>query len=381
MGNFMETVFKQAIRLMSAAALLALAACSGGGGGGAAPATAASNTASSSSNSNSSSSNSSNSSSSSNSTATPPACSTAVCITAPAAASAGGATPLFESGAGTPNFSTNAPPLNTVFPLTIAALQTTQTSVKDAGITSGTVTFQGVTSSGGTNYPIFELKVPSIGLDAPNLSGSGTPATLSDGSTANAVSGVLNYASMGGGAYFPKSTPGTNYIGEALTGYQTQTGHVPASGSATYIGSNGSAQGAPQAGGVAGQIYAPNAAGTAVTGGGIGGSASVSVNFASGAVSGQLTNMFSSSSALGTNPWNTVNLSGSLSGSSVSGTTSTTAAPANAGIWGMSAAATGKFNGALYGPNVNEFGAIWSLYEPTSDGGKAVLGVIGATHQ
>jgi hypothetical protein len=47
----------------------------------------------------------------------------------------------------------------------------------------------------------------------------------------------------------------------------------------------------------------------------------------------------------------------------------------------MSSAATGTFKGAFYGPNANELGAIWSLSEPTSDGGKSALGVIGATHQ
>jgi hypothetical protein len=47
----------------------------------------------------------------------------------------------------------------------------------------------------------------------------------------------------------------------------------------------------------------------------------------------------------------------------------------------MSAAATGKFNGALYGPSANELGAIWSLSGSIADGGKAVPGVIATTHQ
>jgi hypothetical protein len=38
---------------------------------------------------------------------------------------------------------------------------------------------------------------------------------------------------------------------------------------------------------------------------------------------------------------------------------------------GFSSSATGKFSGALYGPNAQEVGAIWSLYDPS---GKAALG-------
>jgi hypothetical protein len=47
----------------------------------------------------------------------------------------------------------------------------------------------------------------------------------------------------------------------------------------------------------------------------------------------------------------------------------------------MSSAATGKFSGAFYGPGAEELGAIWTLNEATTDGGKAAWGVIGATKQ
>ena len=105
----------------------------------------------------------------------------------------------------------------------------------------------------------------------------------------------------------------------------------------------------------------------------------MNINFATGSINGQLTNM-----TVGSSPWNNVNLNGSLSGASLSGTTSTSGPPASAPPLfpqGMSSAATGTFKGALYGPNANELGAIWSLSEPTVDGGKSVLGVIAATHQ
>ena len=158
-----------------------------------------------------------------------------------------------------------------------------------------------------------------------------------------------------------------------------KAGHVPTSGTATYIGLSGTSQGNAKAGGVAGQIWVPSQSGNPIQGGGVGGDATVNINFAAGSVNGQLTNMHVSGS-----PWNSVNLSGSLSGANLSGTTSTSGPPAGSPALfpqGMSSAATGTFKGALYGPNANELGAIWSLSEPTTDGGKSVLGVIAATHQ
>jgi len=256
----------------------------------------------------------------------------------------------------------------------------TQTSVSDASITSGTLTFQGVTSG----KQAFELKIPSINLDAPNLTG-GTTATLSDGSTAgiaNIAMGALNYASMGVWRYFDKS--GINgWQGALLTGYQTQTGHVPTSGSATFIGQRGTAQGDAKAGGVEGAIWVPSGGGPAMSGSGLSGNATLNINFATGSVDGQLTNMTVGTGGGTTVPWNNVSLTGSLSGANLSGTTATSGPPAGSGFFpqGMSSAATGTFKGAFYGPTANEVGAIWSLSESTVDGGKSAIGVIAATHQ
>ncbi len=126
--------------------------------------------------------------------------------------------------------------------------------------------------------------------------------------------------------YFPQSGAG-GFEGAALTGYQTQAGHVPTAGSAAYNGVNGTAQGASNAGGVVGQIWVPGQSGNphpevAVSSG----NAAVNVNFAAGSIGGQLTNMTVSTGG-GAAAWNNVNLTGSVSGASLSRTTSTGGPP------------------------------------------------------
>jgi len=254
-------------------------------------------------------------------------------------------------------------------------------TVSDANVSGGTLTVQGATS-GPTPVPIYRLQIPSVSLDVSGIifGNAGGSVTQPDGSRVNASTGVLSYAVLGMWGNFPATGAG-GFDGAMLTGYQTQASHVPTSGSATYIGlgRNTTAQGNPKAGGVSGQIWTPSQGGNPIDGGGLGGDATLTLNFATGSVTGQLTNMVVNSS-----PWNTVNLSGSLSGASLSGTTSTSGPPASAPPLfpqGMSSAATGTFKGALFGPNANELGAIWSLSEPTLEGGKSALGVIGATRQ
>jgi hypothetical protein len=376
----METSIKKATRLASSVCLLALCfltetACSGGGG--AAPVTTASdansgspgNTSSGSSDSSSSSSSSSGNSSSGTSsgssgssgstspsgasgntssgstssgnissgssgstssgssgstppsslslTSPPPSCSANVCITAPGTPTFGSATPVTENGA-TPNFAASLPPVGTTFSLMTTGRQISLHTVTDANVSGGTLTFRGVSSGN----PIVDLSIPGVGLNASNLVMNGS-IRQSDDSRLNftvAPSGALSYAMMGTWSYFA-STGVSGFDGAALTGYQTQAGHVPTSGAATFIGLRGSAQGDAKAGGVTGQIWGPSDSGNPITGGGLSGNAQLSINFATGSVAGQLTNM--TVGIGGGSAWNDVNLSGSLSGASVSGTTST----------------------------------------------------------
>ena len=55
-------------------------------------------------------------------------------------------------------------------------------------------------------------------------------------------------------------------------------------------------------------------------------------------------------------------------------------APANA-TFGMTSGATGNLSGALYGPNVNEAGGIWSVNQGSGATGKTAFGFFGATKQ
>jgi hypothetical protein len=66
-----------------------------------------------------------------------------------------------------------------------------------------------------------------------------------------------------------------------------------------------------------------------------------------------------------------VNLTGNLTGSSLSGATSTGGPPSGASNAGFASSATGKFNGALFGPAAQEAGGIWTLYDGS---GKAAIG-------
>jgi hypothetical protein len=45
---------------------------------------------------------------------------------------------------------------------------------------------------------------------------------------------------------------------------------------------------------------------------------------------------------------------------------------------GFGASSTGIFNGALFGPNGEELGALWTLHDPTGQG-KSAIGYVGAT--
>jgi hypothetical protein len=278
---------------------------------------------------------------------------------------------------GTANFRTNSPN-NTVFALKLSALQVTTAKVSDANVNTATANFQGYVNVSGSMYPLLDLKVPSIGLDAHGVTGDAVTLTLANGDKINGSFRNMDYTMTGQWAY-TASGSSTTIIGAFTTGLQTPAANVPATGTANFIG-NGSSPGQPQAGFVAGRMYVPDGNG-GITGSPVSGVANLSVNFAGGAVTGTLTGMMTNAGSTSVLPWNTVNLSGSLSGAAVSGTTSTTGAPLGAGALGFSSAAVGTFGGALYGPNANEVGAVWSLAEPTTDGGKAVLGTFMATKQ
>jgi hypothetical protein len=99
------------------------------------------------------------------------------------------------------------------------------------------------------------------------------------------------------------------------------------------------------------------------------GDATLQANFGAASITGSLTNM----TADGT-PWNSVSLLGAISGGQnyFSGTTAVSSTPA--GPSSLNGSASGTFAGLFFGPNAQELGAVWTLFDGTS----AALGTIGA---
>jgi hypothetical protein len=219
---------------------------------------------------------------------------------------------------------------------------------------------------GAANQPIYELKIPDLGVDATPLQGNGATVTLADGRALTFSVLNLNYSLFGAWALTPQAAGGdasTANLGIGISGYRTPTSGVP-TGTATYAsGTNG----------VAGFAVTPSATGS------LAGQASIGVNFSTGAISGSLTNMTATPNGGSAAAWNNVNLSGSLSGSTLSGTTASSGTPPS-GTMSFDASSTGTFNGALFGPNGQELGAVWSLHDAT-DQGKSAIGYLGAKKQ
>jgi len=331
---------------LSASCVLLLAACSGGGGGGATAASSPATTA----------------------PAASPAQPPPPTVSALPDASLHGNSPLLASAA-TPNFAASLPAIGTVFPFSDSVVRLGFSNATSGGSAAGfdsggtTLTFQGTQNVSGASRNVFSLKVPALSLDVPNIP-NGSVA-LPDGSHVTLTTTVLDYTLLGFWALVPDKGA-ASYWGRGITGYQTPASGVPAAGTGHYTG-GGSAPG-----GVFGDLFI--ASSTGLVAGTVSGQASVDVNFATGAVSGSLTNMTAGVAGDVSNvPWNNVGLSGSLSNAAVRGITSVTSTPTNA--LALSGGATGTFVGALFGPNGQEIGMNWNLYDPS---GKTVSGVLGA---
>jgi hypothetical protein len=190
----------------------------------------------------------------------------------------------------------------------------------------------------------------------------------------------LNYTELGNWSISPTITTGTasqtaessEGVGFFVYGYQTPPASVPNTGSATYSGT----------GNVSG-FAAIQGATTPAGLSDIAGDGSLTANFATGAITGSLTNMTATPVSGGaTIPWNSVALSGSIStvvnngvssGNTFNGTTAVSSAPGNAAS--LPATATGAFSGGFYGPSANEVGLTWSLQDAK---GSLAVGVFGA---
>jgi hypothetical protein len=345
--------FRKSTQFLASVSLLVLAACSGGGGGGSSTGGSIVN----------------------GPVVTPPT--PTANITGITALGYGGATPTEATGP-TPNFQGSAPPPGTSFALDQGAISISSKSVSGINAGAGTATYQG--SNG------FDLKIPNLSINATGLLGNGTAKVQSDGSSVSVIVTGLTYTMLG--AWTREAAGGgSSAIGLAVAGYQTPAASVPTTGTATYIGSGGQNTGAT-AGGVIGSVFVPSGSG-GISGATLSGDANLSVNFATQQANGTLSNMTAKDVLSGKiTPWNNVTLIGNLSqtagsanrGAIITGTTQAQSAPSGADF-GMSNSATGNLSGALFGPNANEAGAVWSVTEGSGANGKTAFGMFGATKQ
>ncbi len=291
--------------------------------------------------------------------------STPTCPPTPASGNIG--TPVGPATVGGPTFAglnaavvpspTVLPADNSAFPLT---QQVMLTSGGDVSLNTS-ATAQGATLTVGHIDPVtgiasLLLSVPGLGINAFPLRDVGVDNTQS--AQTEVYSGIaagtltlqhLNYLAYG--AWDSGLLNASVWFG----GYSTPLAGVPTSGQATFVGNT------------LGHASAPNNGGIGMTAGTVTGDAQLGVNFATGNVSGSLTNMTS-----GGAPWNDVAISATLSGASFSGTTSAASAPG--GQMAQSLAAKGTIQGAFFGPTAQELGAVWTLFDGPTHGATGVIG-------
>jgi len=131
---------------------------------------------------------------------------------------------------------------------------------------------------------------------------------------------------------------------------------MPTSGTAVFSG------------GAQGSVY--KTIGTEIQTTFVGGDASISANFGSGAITGSI------KMQTGNQPWNDMTLSANIATGTNRFSGSTAAASAPGTTMSLSGSATGSINGAFYGPAAQSLGAVWTL----SDGTGSAIGTVVAGH-
>jgi hypothetical protein len=258
--------------------------------------------------------------------------------------------------------------VGTVFPLRQTVVAVTSSGSGEAGsVNNGGST---LTYNGGSSR-VFTLAVPALGINTPVT----LQATNQDTPNITTDSQFLVYSFLGYWQYVPSGASATDYFSAFITGFQTPASAVPTSGVATYAtGTNGTSTK------MEGNIFIPPSgvalSNLGATVGTIAGDASVTVNFATSAVNGSITNTVAKggSSSFGYT-WNNIGLTGTLSGATMSGTTAVTSTPAASSLT-FDSSSTGTFSGALYGPHADELGITFTLHDPTGQGKTAIGAVI-----
>ena len=266
-------------------------------------------------------------------------------------------------------------PVGTVLPLRQSIVLFTNNGVfpfPNAEAGGGTLTYKGTQTVNGVTGPVFQLDVPKMFVTQ-TLLPDGTGGPCCGFNDVNGKVNSLNYTMTGTWNAVNDGTDCSVCTSMFVTGFQTPAANVPSGGQATYLGNGAS-------GNVSGELYTLTSA--AQTGTITGASSSFAVNFNNGQVTGTLSGLkatpVSTAGVVGTpQDWNQINITGSLSGAVLSGTTSTPSQPA--GSLGFAANSTGTIGGALFGPNAEELGAVWSLQDPV--GFRTAFGVVSATRQ
>lgn len=256
-----------------------------------------------------------------------------------------------------------APLAGTAFPLTQSAITYSANGVgPNAAANSGgaTISIINWNPSGSGN---FRLEIPGLGINTTFSSSTFLKGSSYDvGSGFDITSLALEYTALGLWSVVRSSPTSTTHVGAFITGYQTPATAMPTTGTATYSGANN----------VAGFVATMPSNGS---GGTLLGDASLTANFGTGAVTGNLTNMkVTEIGASSSVPWNNVSVNASIVAgtSTFGGSTAATNAPS--GKYSVPNGATGNIAGAFYGPNAEELGAVWSI----SSNPNAAIGVIGA---
>lgn len=285
------------------------------------------------------------------------------------------ATGYEQAVSGGPDLGSTGPANGTVFALTqsaatLTASATTLTVQPDTTTDADGATLTAVNTS--TNS--VELKIPSLSIDQTftlGQHGATASSTLSNGQVLNftLISAGLNYTALGTWSIDAAGSNGmTTNISYFILGYQTAPTSMPTSGSATYSGTNNVT-------GVVGiQGGSSNGTGSA----NLTGNASLTANFGTGAITGSLSNMMATPSNGGSAvAWDSVSLSGSISGALFSGTTAVASTPGTS--YSLAAGGTGTLRGGFYGPSANEVGAVWTLHDATGSGAVGSLGAATGT--
>jgi hypothetical protein len=214
----------------------------------------------------------------------------------------------------------------------------------------------------------FALSVPALGVSNVGLNTyDDTPfsGAIGDGRfvfVEEGTWGFSDFASLKFG-YWQIGMPFPTNFSAYAYGFEAPPDTLPASGRLTYSGRT------------LGRVFfrtADGAADIAYVGGT---QVSMTVDFAMGTVTGEITGLRASEGINEHEPWNSVSLSGMIERGTNRITGTTTATSTSGSGFGLKGSASGTFAARLYAVGGRELGLVWSLY----DGEKAAVAAMGAT--